>query len=90
MKFIPALCLLFFSLTVSAQTTLELLQQSMQLVEKEQYEKAIPIAEKAAEAVKKDFGENHSLYSGSIFFLALCHFKLYHYEKAETYFLKQT
>ncbi len=74
---------------MSAQTTLELLQQSMQLVEKEQYEKAIPVAEKAAEAVKKDFGENHSLYSGSIFFLALCHFKLYHYEKAETYFLKQ-
>jgi CHAT domain-containing protein len=89
MKFILALCLLFFSFTASAQTTLELLQQSMQFVEKEKYEKAIPVAEKAAEAVKKDFGENHSLYSGSIFFLALCHFKLYHYEKAEKYFTQQ-
>ncbi|MDZ4794699.1 MAG: CHAT domain-containing tetratricopeptide repeat protein [Bacteroidota bacterium] len=89
MKFILALCLLFFSVCIKAQTTLELLQETMRLFEKGEYEKAIPVAEKAAEAVKKDFGEKHSLYNGTIFFLAVCHYKLYHYEKAEQYFVLQ-
>ena len=89
MKFVLALCLAFFSFTASAQTTLELLQQSMNFIEKGDYEKGIIFSEKAAEAVKKDFGENHSLYSGTIFFLALCHYKLYHFEKAEKYFTQQ-
>ena len=89
MKFILAICLLFFYIKGSAQTTFELLDNTMQLFEKGEYEKTIIAAEKAAEAVKKEFGENHILYGGPIFFLAICHFNLFHFEKAETYFLKQ-
>lgn len=92
MKFILAICLLFFSLKLPAQitsATLELLQNTMELFDKGDYEKTIIAAEKAAEAVKKEVGENHSFYNGPIFFLAVCHYQLYHYEKAEFYFLKQ-
>ncbi|MBK7561455.1 MAG: hypothetical protein IPI68_08005 [Chitinophagaceae bacterium] len=68
MKFILAICLLFFSIKGSAQTTFELLDNAMQLFEKGEYEKTIIAAEKAAEAVKKEFGENHILYGGPYFF----------------------
>ncbi|MDZ4808082.1 MAG: CHAT domain-containing tetratricopeptide repeat protein [Bacteroidota bacterium] len=92
MKFILASCLLFFSFFASGQVsmaTLDLLTKSMQLVQKGEYEKAIPLLEKANEAVKKEVGENHSFYSGQLFLLGLCHQKLYHYELAEKIFLRQ-
>ena len=53
MKFILAICLLFFYIKGSAQTTFELLDNTMQLFEKGENEKTIIAAEKAAEAVKK-------------------------------------
>ena len=92
MKFILAACLLFFSFSAPAQitaATLELLQQTMELFDKGEYEKTIMVAEKAAVSVKKDVGESDPFYGGPIFFLAVCHYRLYQYEKAETYFIKQ-
>ena len=92
MKFILAICLLFFSFIASAQitqATLTLLQDAMQLFEKREYEKTIIAAEKARDAVKIEAGENSPFFNGTIFFLALSHYKLFHYEKAEQYYLKQ-
>ena len=91
MKFILALCLLFFSFAAPAQltqATLDMLTKSMALLEKGEYEKIIPIAEKAIAPVKKELGENHSIYNDLYLILGTCHYMLYHYAEAEKNFLK--
>ena len=70
-------------------TTLDLLTKSMQLVQKGEFKKAIPLLEKANEAVKKEVGENDPFYIGQLFMLGISHQKLYHYEQAEKIFLLQ-
>jgi tetratricopeptide (TPR) repeat protein/CHAT domain-containing protein len=92
MKFILAIPLLFFSFITSGQismTTLDLLTKSMQLVQKREYGKALPLLEKANEAVKKEIGENDPFYIGQLFMLGISHQNLYHYEQAEKIFLLQ-
>lgn len=91
MKFILALCLLFFSFAAPAQltqATLDMLTKSMALLEKGEYEKIIPIAEKAIAPVKKELGENHAIYNDLYLILGTCHYMLYHYTEAEKNYLK--
>lgn len=79
----------FFSLTTSAQNTLDLLQRTMELFDKGDFKNTIPVAEKALVAVKKDFGDKSPFVSGLVMFLAISHLRLYELDKAETYFLQQ-
>jgi CHAT domain-containing protein/Tfp pilus assembly protein PilF len=89
MKSILVSCLLFFTVTASSQTTLDLLQQAMDLFSKSDFRNTIPAAEKALAAVKKEFGEKSPFEGGLIMFIAVSHIRLYDLNKAEYYLLKQ-
>ena len=66
----------------------ELEKQFLELYNNEEYEKGIPIAKKAVEAAKKEFGENHQYYGSSLNSLALFYSKMNQYEKAESLYVK--
>lgn len=89
MKRILVTALLFISFTATAQKSFESIQKAMELFDKEDYAGTIRVAENALETVKIEFGETSPFYSGLVFFLAFSHFRLYHFEKAEPYFIKQ-
>lgn len=89
MKRILVAGLLFFSFATNAQKSFESIQKAMELFDKEDYVNTIRVAEGALEAVKTEFGETSPFYGGMILFLAISHLKLFHYEKAEPFFLKQ-
>ncbi len=89
MKIFITAGLLLFSLAGRAQNSLEPIRQTMEYFDKGDYENTIKVAEKSLENIKQEFGENSPFYSGMIFFLAISHFKLYHYEKAEPYFIRE-
>ena len=88
MKFILVSCLLFFSLTTSAQELSDLLFELTELYKKGEYEKAIPAAEKTAIAIKQAVGENNIFYTGVITIQANCYENTFQYEKAESNFLR--
>ena len=89
MKSLLISVLLFYSCIASAQyQSLPLVQQVMDLFGKGEYAKVIPIAEKAVETTKTEFGEKSPFHSGMVMFLAYSHFSLFHYEQAETWFIK--
>lgn len=84
MRSLLFLALLLFSLAAPAQTeSLPLLQQVMDHFNKEEYDKVIPVAEKAVEVTKKEMGESSPFHSGMVLFLSISHLKLYHYAEAE-------
>lgn len=84
MRSLLFLALLLFSLAAPAQTeSLPLLQQVMDHFNKEEYEKAIPVIEKAIGVTKKEMGESSPFHSGMVLFLSISHLKLYHYTEAE-------
>lgn len=83
--------LLIISLQLPAQyQSLPLIQQVMDHFNKEEYEKAIPVAEKAIEITKTEMGEKSPFYSGMILFLAVSHLRLYHYTEAEKWMTTHT
>ena len=88
MKFIFISCLLFFSFTISAQELSDLLFELTELYQKGEYEKAIPVAEKTAIAIKQTVGENNMFYTGVITIQANCYENTFQYEKAESIFLR--
>jgi len=88
MKLLLVSVLLLFTSVVNAQQSLPLIQQAMEFFEKGEYEKVIPVAGKAVEATKTEFGETSPLHSGMILFLAMSHWALFQFDKAEPLFVK--
>jgi CHAT domain-containing protein/Flp pilus assembly protein TadD len=89
MKVILLSILLSISFISRGQQSLQAIQKTMELFDKGDYAGTISVAEPALEVIKKEFGETSPFYSGVIFFVAISHFRLFNYEKAEPYFLKQ-
>ena len=79
---LSGLCVLF-SVFVFAQTWEELNKQVNELSVKGEHEKVIPIAQKAIEAAKKEFGEEHLNYIASIYNLGTTYASLARYKNAE-------
>ena len=79
--------LLFYSV-VAAQQSLPLIQEAMAFFEKGEYQKVIPVAEKAVAATKTEFGESSPFHSGMVLFLAMSHWALFQVDKAEPWFVK--
>ena len=89
MKFLLILALLHFSFITSAQQqSLPLIQQVMEHFDKGEYAKLIPVAEKAIETTKAEFGEKNPFHNGMIMFLAMSHWQLFHYPEAEKWLRK--
>ncbi|MFN8290135.1 MAG: CHAT domain-containing tetratricopeptide repeat protein [Chitinophagaceae bacterium] len=80
--------LLFFSLMLSAQQSFPLVQQVMDLFNKGEYAKAIPLAEKAVETTRTELGEKSPFHSGMVLFLAISHMSLFHFSEAEKWMEK--
>jgi len=89
MKRVLVSCFLLISALVQGQSSLQAIQQTIDLFDKQDYENTIKVAEKALPAIKLEFGESSPFYSGMILFIGLSHFRLFHYAKAEPYFLLQ-
>lgn len=84
MKFRLILALLLISFSTSAQQqSLPLIQQVMDHFDKGEYAKLIPVAEKAVETTRTEFGEKSPFHNGMIMFLAMSYWQLYHYPEAE-------
>lgn len=77
--------LLFLSISLPAQQSYQLVQQVIDLFNKGEYEKAIPIAEKAVPATKAELGEASPFHAGMVLFLAMSHMSLFHFAEAETW-----
>ncbi len=88
MKRILVLLLLFFSLHSSAQDIEALVKDAADLFLSEQYQKAIPVAEKAAASIKELLGEEHALYTGLLIILATSHEYTFQYLKAESLYIQ--
>ena len=89
MKSLLVSLLFLLSTALSGQSTLDLLQTTMDLFNKEDYRNTIPAAEKAIAAVRRDFGDQSPFISGLTMFMAISHLKLYQLDKAEFYLLRQ-
>ena len=74
--------------TGSSQTWQELNAQVTLLFNRGEYTKAIPIAEKAIDAAKKEFGENQPNYASSLNNLALLYSSTGQFQKAEPLYLQ--
>jgi hypothetical protein len=59
MKFILVSYMLIFSFAAPAQSLADLVTAATDLVQKNEFEKALPAAEKAARAIREAFGESH-------------------------------
>jgi CHAT domain-containing protein len=88
MKLLLVTVLLFFSAVAGAQQSYPLIQQAMDYFEKGEYQKVIPVAEQAVETTKKEFGETSPFHSGMVLFLAMSHWSLFQFNKAEPWFVK--
>jgi CHAT domain-containing protein/Flp pilus assembly protein TadD len=88
LKLILFLYLLFFSLDLPAQSPMDLLQEAIDLFQSGKYQKAIPVAEKAAAAIKESFGENNVFYIGLLTIQAVSHENTFQYLKAESIYLQ--
>jgi CHAT domain-containing protein/Flp pilus assembly protein TadD len=77
-----------FSNFVFAQTWEELNKQIEELFAKGEFEKAIPIGQKAIEVAKRDSGEYHDNYTASLNNLATLYEKMGQFDKAEPLFIK--
>jgi CHAT domain-containing protein/tetratricopeptide (TPR) repeat protein len=77
-----------FSTFVFAQTWEELNKQIEELFAKGEFEKAIPIGQKAIEVAKRDSGEYHDNYTASLNNLATLYEKMGQFDKAEPLFIK--
>lgn len=78
--------LLFFCISVTAQQkSLLLVQEVLELFNKGEYTRAIPVAEQAVETTKAEMGENSPFHSGMMLFLGMSHWSLFHYTEAETW-----
>ena len=84
MKLILVLYLLFFSLNTTAQNLEDLVKEAADLFLNEQYQKAIPAAEKAAAGIKEVLGENNDLYIGLLIIQATSYENTFQYLKAES------
>ena len=80
--------LLLFSFISFSQTLEELDKKVIELINIEEYEKAIPFGEKAVEIAKKTLGENHLDYAYSLNNLAVLYGNMGQYEKAEPVYLE--
>lgn len=80
--------LLSLTLSLSAQQSFELVQQVVDYFNKGEYAKAIPVAQKAVDATKKEFGENSPFHTGMVLFLGLSHMSLFHFAEAEKWISK--
>ncbi|MEO7924343.1 MAG: CHAT domain-containing tetratricopeptide repeat protein [Chitinophagaceae bacterium] len=87
MKWIMAACLLCFSMNLRAQTMEDLVLEAGNLFLKEQYEKAIPVAQKAAAMVKEQLGEDNMFYTGLLTILASSYKFTFKYQQAELLYL---
>lgn len=85
--FLSGLCTLV-SVFVFAQTWEELNKQVNELSVKGDYEKVIPVVERAIEAAKKEFGEEHLNYVASIYNLGTTYVSLSQYKNAEPLLIK--
>jgi len=88
LKLILALYLLFFSMDSFAQSPVDLMQEAVNLFQNEQYQKTIPVAEKAAAGIKEVFGENNVFYIGLLTIQATCYENTFQYLKAESIYLQ--
>jgi CHAT domain-containing protein/Flp pilus assembly protein TadD len=80
--FLSGLCTLF-SVFVFAQTWEELNKQVNELYSKGELDKTIPVVQKAIEAAKKEFGDQHLNYAASIYNLGTIYTSLAQYKSAE-------
>src|SRR5687768_6178270 len=90
MKSLLVSCLLFLSLQATAQQSLPLVQQVVEFFDKGEYRNAIPVALKAVETTKTEFGENSPFHSGMVLFLAIGYWSLFEFTEAEKWFLKHS
>ncbi len=89
MKSILVFCfLILFSIGVSAQTWQELNDQVLELYEKGEFEKAIPLAEKTIQAVKKELGENNGSFITALTNLGSIYVQLEQFAKAEPIYIE--
>ncbi|MEQ1676278.1 MAG: tetratricopeptide repeat protein, partial [Chitinophagaceae bacterium] len=88
MKFILALYLLFSSLTTAAQDVADLAKQAVDFFLNQEYEKAIPAAEKAATGIRELMGESNDFYIGLVIIQATSHENLFQYLKAEQLYIQ--
>lgn len=87
-KFVLALYLVFSSFTTTAQDVAALAKQAVDFFFKQDYEKAIPAAEKAAAGIRELMGENNDLYIGLVIIQATSHENLFQYLEAESLFIQ--
>jgi CHAT domain-containing protein/Flp pilus assembly protein TadD len=80
--------LLFFSVSISAQSWKELNSRFIDLYNTGEFKKAAPVGEKAILAAKKEFGINHANYAISLCNLASVYSETGEYKKAETLYLQ--
>lgn len=88
MKRALILLLLFISLVSSAQNIEDLVKEAAGLFLSEQYQKAIPVAEKAAAGIKELLGEDNDLYIGLLIILATSYENTFQYLKAESFYIQ--
>ncbi len=80
--------ILFSYVTLSAQTWKELNSQVVSLYKAGEYEKALPLAEKAVEAIKKELGEENKDYLSALRNLASVYEKNMDYTKAAKSYIR--
>ncbi len=83
MKSLLVSCLLLISFQSKAQDLLDLVQQAVDLFQKGDYAKAIPVAEKAGNTIKSLMGEDSLFYPAMLKIQAESYFQTYQYQKAE-------
>ncbi len=66
---------------------MDLYKQVMKHIQQGEYQTAIPIAEKAMEIAKRDSGELHLVYAGSVNIMGVLYYYTGKYEKAESMYL---
>jgi CHAT domain-containing protein/tetratricopeptide (TPR) repeat protein len=64
------------------------MQEAVDLFQSEQYQKAIPVAEKAAAGIKEVLGENNVFYIGLLTIQAASYENTFQYMKAESFYLQ--
>lgn len=84
MKRLLLSCLLLFSLSASTQTVTDLLLEATDYFKQGEYEKVIPVAEKALPEVEKLLGTDNLVYLGTLTMQAYCCEKTFRYQQAET------
>jgi CHAT domain-containing protein/tetratricopeptide (TPR) repeat protein len=88
MKLILITCLFFLCTGSRAQNITDMVLEAGQLFQSEEYEKAIPAAEKALNEIEKVFGKDNILYTGMLTVQAYSYFKTFRYNTAESLYIE--